>query len=468
MPERKEKSMGQNRSEHRNADRHGPLYFIAARLQTLQEKYPFRRRGRPDPRLETLKSIYGDAGAGRVYRSYMIRKKEKLLTIFLAGMGVSAALALDSRARRDDTVTALARPESGSISYEMNVTAGEEALGTVHLEVPARKRSAEEQRELLTAAQAELDAWMCRDGWQADAVDKSFSFPDSLQNGLVEVRFESSRYDILDSAGNVRNALLPEEGELLELSAFLTCGTQQAVLVYPIRVIPAGQDPAARLSRETGRLLLEAETQTEDSSFPLPSEFDQKPLTWRIARPAYGPLAALLTLAGCMAISAASDRDLEREGEKRREMLSLEYPAFLLRLALLAGTGMPLRTVFTRLAREGEGEGALPVYEEVLRTVREMESGTGEIAAYENFGIRCRLPQYKKCASLLIQNVRRGAGGLVQALGQESEQAFEERKALARRRGEEAQTRLLIPMLMMLVVVMILVMVPACFSFGGL
>ena len=64
--------------------------------------------------------------------------------------------------------------------------------------------------------------------------------------------------------------------------------------------------------------------------------------------------------------------------------------------------------------------------------------------------------------------MRKGTGGLLQALRQEALQAFEERKAYARRQGEEAQTKLLIPMLMMLVVVMILVMVPACFSFGGI
>ena len=89
-------------------------------------------------------------------------------------------------------------------------------------------------------------------------------------------------------------------------------------------------------------------------------------------------------LAGCAALSIAFDRDLARKGELRRETLALEYPSFLLRLTLLAGTGMPLRMVFARLAREAEEENAFPVYEEVLRTVREMESGTGELISTKN------------------------------------------------------------------------------------
>jgi len=43
-------------------------------------------------------------------------------------------------------------------------------------------------------------------------------------------------------------------------------------------------------------------------------------------------------------------------------------------------------------------------------------------------------------------------------------QAFEERKALAKRQGEEAGTKLLLPMMGMLVVVMVIVIAPALMS----
>ena len=156
--------------------------------------------------------------------------------------------------------------------------------------------------------------------------------------------------------------------------------------------------------------------------------------------------------------------DLEKEGEARQEELALAYPSFLARLTLLAQTGMPIRQIFARLSKEKNGV----VYEEVRRTFREMESGMTQTEALERFGKRTRLPQYKKCAALLAQNIRRGTGELITALGQEAENAFEEQKAAARRKAEEAQTKLLFPMLLMLSVVMILILVPAWLSFGGL
>ena len=51
-----------------------------------------------------------------------------------------------------------------------------------------------------------------------------------------------------------------------------------------------------------------------------------------------------------------------------------------------------------------------------------------------------------------------------QILKTEASQAFEERKARARRLGEEAGTKLLAPMFLMLAVVLVIVIVPAFMS----
>ena len=196
-------------------------------------------------------------------------------------------------------------------------------------------------------------------------------------------------------------------------------------------------------------------------SAALPETLEEQPVKWRLHQEPYGLWILCLTIAGTGLISFAYDHDLEKEGEARQEELALAYPSFLARLTLLAQTGMPIRQIFARLSKEKNGV----VYEEVRRTFREMESGMTQTEALERFGKRTRLPQYKKCAALLA---RRGTGELITALGQEAENAFEEQKAAARRKAEEAQTKLLFPMLLMLSVVMILILVPAWISFGGL
>ena len=73
--------------------------------------------------------------------------------------------------------------------------------------------------------------------------------------------------------------------------------------------------------------------------------------------------------------------------------------------------------------------------------------GVGERKAYENFGNRCALWQYKRLASLLTQNLRKGSSELTELLSKESELAMEQRRNLAKRLGEEAGTKLLLPMI---------------------
>ena len=64
------------------------------------------------------------------------------------------------------------------------------------------------------------------------------------------------------------------------------------------------------------------------------------------------------------------------------------------------------------------------------------------------------------------QNVKNGSKSLTPVLEAEMEAAFEQRKNLARRLGEEASTKLLLPLFMMLLIVMVMITVPAFLAFG--
>ena len=108
---------------------------------------------------------------------------------------------------------------------------------------------------------------------------------------------------------------------------------------------------------------------------------------------------------------------------------------------------------------------AQPVYDEMILTYREIESGMGEARAYERFGERCGLRQYRKFSNLLAQNLKKGTRGLSALLEEEAENAFEERKSQARKYGEEAGTKLLLPMMLMFGIVVVIIIVPAIISF---
>ena len=60
---------------------------------------------------------------------------------------------------------------------------------------------------------------------------------------------------------------------------------------------------------------------------------------------------------------------------------------------------------------------------------------------------------------------RNGIANIRAILNAEMAQAWEERKNLARRLGEEAGTKLLGPLFIMLIIVMVIIIVPAMLSF---
>ena len=69
-----------------------------------------------------------------------------------------------------------------------------------------------------------------------------------------------------------------------------------------------------------------------------------------------------------------------------------------------------------------------------------------------------------KLGALLLQNLRKGTKGMWAMLEVEACQSLEERKNQVKKLGEEAGTKLLLPMLLMLIVVLLIVMVPAFVS----
>lgn len=89
-----------------------------------------------------------------------------------------------------------------------------------------------------------------------------------------------------------------------------------------------------------------------------------------------------------------------------------------------------------------------------------------ERQAYAEFGRRCELRSYMKFASLLEISLSSGGKNLKKLLESEMEEAFKQRADIARRRGEEASTKLLIPMFGILGVVMVIVVAPAFLSLG--
>jgi hypothetical protein len=180
----------------------------------------------------------------------------------------------------------------------------------------------------------------------------------------------------------------------------------------------------------------------------------------------------LLGAAAAATIYLGEKKKKADEAKKRTKELKRDYSEMIHKLALLMGAGMTVRMAWEHIVNEYRDRLASGktkrkyVYEEMSYTLYQMGSGISEINAYGEFGTRCDTKEYLKFSSLIVQNLKKGSRELVNLLELEAIDAFEERKNQAKKYGEEAGTKMLLPMVGMLVVVMGIIMFPALISFS--
>ncbi len=175
----------------------------------------------------------------------------------------------------------------------------------------------------------------------------------------------------------------------------------------------------------------------------------------------YIALAVMCTLA----IFFIYDSEINKKISMRRRSIQCEFPGFLTKLLLLVNAGMNIGRAWDKIALDQKEDSILVV--ELRKTMLEIKGGIPELQAYEHFAQRCALPEVSKFVSILIQNIRKGSSELVQLLRILNRECWENRKSISRKYGEEASTKLLLPMMLMLVGILIIVATPAFISINS-
>ncbi|MGI6668127.1 MAG: type II secretion system F family protein [Acetivibrionales bacterium] len=176
-----------------------------------------------------------------------------------------------------------------------------------------------------------------------------------------------------------------------------------------------------------------------------------------IAKPDAGYLVFTISLP--VGIAVFTDRDLFEKVKKRRLAIQMDFPDFVNKLTLLINAGMTVSKAWERIARDG-GKNT-PLYRELNIAVNAVRSGVPEHKAYEEFAKRCHVPVVTRFITVILQNIRKGNSELVPILRVYANECWELRKTTAKRLGEEASTKMLLPMTLMFIAILLIVGMPA-------
>jgi tight adherence protein C len=136
------------------------------------------------------------------------------------------------------------------------------------------------------------------------------------------------------------------------------------------------------------------------------------------------------------------------------------------KLVLLVNAGMTLNRAWEKICVETKKK--TPLYLELKTTYLQIQGGKSESEAYEEFARRCRVREITKFVTLIIQNLKKGSDDMVPLLRLQAEECWELRKMRARQLGEEASTKLILPMMIMFIGILIIVVLPAVLQLNSL
>ncbi|WP_270810901.1 type II secretion system F family protein [Hungatella effluvii] len=175
-----------------------------------------------------------------------------------------------------------------------------------------------------------------------------------------------------------------------------------------------------------------------------------------------GLLFSGLAAAAFSGVPFLVDSGLNEQIEKRRRSIQMEFPEFINKLTLLVNAGMTISKAWEKIINENKKDHIL--YDEMRYALMEIKAGKPEGVAYEEFARRCRVKEVTKFVSVIVMNLKRGGSEVVPVLREQGNECWEMRKNAARQMGEEAGTKILIPMMIMFLGIVLVVSTPAVLS----
>ncbi len=342
----------------------------------------------------------------------------------------------------------------------------------VTVSVGERRYTESEVDELFIKAFQYLQEKVRGNNTSLEKVTEELVFCKSIPGTSITVTWIPKDHKLISSDGSIYNSEIPTEGVATSVIAVLNYYEVKKEYLIDLHILPKQYSEDEKFIQKLSEEMKGLSDKTSyDPLLELPGQIEDYKLRWKQKSRNTGVTIFLLGFAATLIIWMYSERQLELQLKKRKEQMLLDYPDIINKFTLLINAGMTIRQAWIKISEDYMNKvNDNPVikrhlYEEMLVTVRELKLGTPEKTAYEQFGRRVGLIPYIKFSALLSQNLIKGTKGFTDLLIVEATQAFEDRKEAVKRLGEEAGTKLLIPMMILLILVFLIIMIPAFMAF---
>jgi hypothetical protein len=209
------------------------------------------------------------------------------------------------------------------------------------------------------------------------------------------------------------------------------------------------------------------------SQLRLPTEFNGISLVWKEPKEYIVVKILCLEILVVVLLFLSKIEKRKREEKKEKESMEEDYPKIVGEISLLLGAGMTIpqawNKIVTRYCDKME-KGIIeerPAFEELVYINRRMREGESEREALSHMEKRMLLMPYRRFIRILLNNKSKGGDNLYRELEQEASTAYAQKVYAIKQKGEEASTRMLVPLMLMMIIVIAIVILPALIEFAG-
>ena len=322
----------------------------------------------------------------------------------------------------------------------------------------------------ITRAEAEDCFAQARSIIEKDFSKLSATLPikDSYVSDVVEAEWSFSPAEYIRKDGAVEIGKVLREGGLVQVSVLLTCGQYEEIYTFPIYLEESLFSEEEKIKAVLEEEIQELSEQTNLEKVELPRQVQDREITWSERKEYLFLKILLLEIVALGLMFVVQRKKVVQEKEQRRIELELSYADLVNQLAILLRAGLTMRQAWNRIAMQ-YGEHNAKENDAISEMIQHMnmrlKEGEKERIAYEKFAKEAEVVCYRRLMRMLIGNLEKGSADICNYLEEESRRAYEERIVIAKKKGEEASTKMLFPLMIMMVLVMSIVLIPALVSF---
>lgn len=363
----------------------------------------------------------------------------------------------------------IARPAPGGTSTLVQVQLEmEHGWKSLSLEIGPLEYEESRIEELHREAEIYLEEVVPGENGSLQKITEALFFPETLPATGGNISWTTDAPWLITSAGEVLNGNL-ENAKDVKITAEISYGSEKRYFSRVVTVYPKIFTGEEAILREIQQELMRNEQASRKSErFVLPESVlgyrMEQTKTAEVSKEAFLLLVAMVIP---LLLYSGYFSGLDTRRKERKELAESGYTEFVTKLSIMLAAGISVRQTFVRLAEEYEKNyGSRYVLAAELKvTKQELDNGRSETIVYEDFGRRIGVIAYRRMASLLTQNVSKGVQGMRNLLVQEAKEVMAQDRANIRQKGEQAGTKLLLPMMGLLLLVFAILLVPAFQSF---